>query len=117
MTLPPAASRSYRITQVLGVEKSTGRALQSSISLHGGATTAFTWDAGDRLTLTTDSFSGSITRTYDNRFDAAATEVAPLGTGNSTLTWTYDAAGRRTQTAHSGDEPTQPPDLSKQCHF
>ena len=45
---------------------------------------------------------GTIALTYDNRFDTAATEVAPLGAGTSTLTTTYDAAGRRTQIQVTG---------------
>ena len=32
----------------------------------GGATTAFTYDAGDRPTQITDSVGGTITRTYEN---------------------------------------------------
>jgi hypothetical protein len=40
---------------------------------HGGATTAYTYDAGDRPTKTIDSVCGTITRTYDNRFDTATT--------------------------------------------
>ena len=66
------------------------------------ATTAHTYDAGDRPTQITDSVGGTITRTYDNRFDTPATEVAPLGAGTSTLTYTYDAAGRRTQMQVTG---------------
>jgi len=93
---------------------------------HGGATTATTattYDAGDRPTQITDSVGGTITRTYDNRFDTPATEVAPLGAGTSTLTrqkhgvrscnraslllalattaYTYDAGDRPTQITDS----------------
>ena len=50
----------------------------------------------------TDSVSGTITRTYDNRFDALATETVPLGAGTSTTTSTYDTAGRRTQVQVTG---------------
>ena len=64
---------------------------------HGGATTAYTYDVVDRLTQITDSVSGTITRQYDNRFDAVTQEVTPLGAGTTTINYTYDAAGRRTQ--------------------
>ena len=37
----------------------------------GGATTAYTYGAGDRPTQITESVGGTITRTYDNRFDTA----------------------------------------------
>ena len=50
----------------------------------------------------TDSVSGTITRTYDIRFDALATETVPLGAGTSTTTSTYDTAGRRTQVQVTG---------------
>mgnify|MGYP002783605940 CR=1 FL=1 len=57
---------------------------------------------GDRLTQITDSVSGTVTRTYDNRFDAVATETVPLGAGTSTITYSYDAAARRTQMQVTG---------------
>jgi len=39
---------------------------RSLTTWHGGATTAFTYDAGDRATQITDSVGGTITRTYEN---------------------------------------------------
>src|SRR5437867_5616129 len=56
-----------------------------------GSSTTLTWDAGNRLTQTADSVSGTITRTFDG-LDRLTQEVTPQGT----VSYGYDAAGRRT---------------------
>src|SRR5262249_60211031 len=53
-------------------------------------TTESAWDAGNTLTETVDSLSGTIARTYDG-FDRLTQEVTPEGT----VSYTYDAASRR----------------------
>ena len=55
-----------------------------------GSTTAFTWDAGNRLTQLTDSISGTITRSWDD-LDRLRSEQTPQGR----IDYTYDNAGRR----------------------
>src|SRR3989442_6777820 len=55
------------------------------------STTAYTWDAGHRLTQIADSISGTITRTYHD-LDHLTSETTPQGSVSST----YDAGGRRT---------------------
>jgi uncharacterized protein RhaS with RHS repeats len=50
------------------------------------------YDAGDRATEIVDSVAGTIERTYDLR-DRLTEEVTPEGT----VSYTYDAAGRRAQ--------------------
>jgi YD repeat-containing protein len=62
------------------------------------STIGVTLDAADRATTIVDSIAGTITRQYDNRFDAWTREVTPEGTVNVV----YDAAGRRTQMQVTG---------------
>jgi len=59
---------------------------------HGGATTTFIYDAGDRQTQITDSADRTVTCANHNRLDISAMKAARLGAGISTLTYTYDAA-------------------------
>jgi RHS repeat-associated protein len=54
-------------------------------------TIAETWDGGDRLTELVDTVSGTITRAYDG-LDRLIKEATPRGT----VSYSYDAAGRRT---------------------
>jgi RHS repeat-associated protein len=63
----------------------------TQVTYAGGATTTYTWDAGNRLTQIVDSISGTITRTYDG-LDRLTQEVTPQGT----VSYIYDAAGRPT---------------------
>jgi hypothetical protein len=56
------------------------------------STITTTYDAGDRATEIVDSVAGTIERTYDLR-DRLTEEVTPEGT----VSYTYDAAGRRAQ--------------------
>lgn len=73
-----------------------------------------TYDAANRLTQAVDSANGTITRSYDDRFDSVLEEVTPQGSvdytyyadgqrqsmtpiGGSTVTYSYDAAKRLTQ--------------------
>ncbi|OLI93236.1 type IV secretion protein Rhs, partial [Xanthomonas oryzae pv. oryzae] len=55
----------------------------------GGTLTA-SYDAGNRMVALADSFSGTLSWSYDN-FDQVATANSPQGT----ITYGYDAAGRR----------------------
>jgi len=64
------------------------------------ATVGETWDAGDRLTQIVDSVSGTIARTYDG-LDCLRQETTPQGT----VSYTCDAAGRRTSMSVTG-QPT-----------
>lgn len=56
----------------------------------GGATLAWAWDLGNRLTQVQDSLGGSVTRAYDG-LDRLTGETTPQGT----VSYTYDKAGRR----------------------
>ncbi len=75
--------------------------------------TAYTWDQANRLTRIVDSVGGTITRTYDDRFDTVKQESGPEGTvdttyyanglkqsvdptGGPVVTHTYDNANRLT---------------------
>ena len=64
------------------------------------STINYTYDAGDRLTQTVDSVSGTITFSYDN-LDRLTSQTTPQGT----VSYTYDAAGRRS-TMTVGGQPT-----------
>ncbi len=55
------------------------------------STISYSYDAGDRVTQVVDSISGTITRQYD-LLDQLTQEQTTQGT----VTYTYDAAGRRT---------------------
>lgn len=59
-----------------------------------------TWDAGNRLIEADDSVSGSIARMYDD-LDRLTSETTALGS----VSYTYDAGGRRTTMSVSG-QPT-----------
>ena len=65
-----------------------------------GSTAGYVWDAGHRLVEIVDSLAGSIARTWDP-FDRLMSETTTLGT----VTYTYDAAGRRTAMSVTG-QPT-----------
>jgi YD repeat-containing protein len=54
-------------------------------TFQGGATIAYTWDAGHRLTQVVDSVAGTISRTYDG-LDRLLTETTPNGTVTYTVT-------------------------------
>ena len=54
------------------------------------STTAYTYDAGNRVTQIVDSVSGTITRGFDG-LDRLTSETTPQGT----VSYTYDNAGRR----------------------
>lgn len=62
------------------------------------STVNYTYDAGNRLTKTVDSIAGTITRGYDDRFDALTSDATPQGT----VGVSYDAAGRRANLTVSG---------------
>lgn len=64
------------------------------------STIGYTWDKGNRLTQLVDSVGGTITRTYDG-LDRVLTEVTTQGT----VTYTYDAGGRRLTMTVTG-QPT-----------
>ncbi len=67
------------------------RAVVFAISrLADTGTTAFTYDAGNRVTQVVDSAYGTITRSYTG-LDQLSSETTPQGT----VSYTYDAAGRR----------------------
>lgn len=78
----------------------------------------YAYDAANRLTAAQDSANGTITRDYDDRFDAVLQEVTPQGTvaytytadgrrqsmtptGGSAVTYAYDAARRLTEIAQA----------------
>ena len=61
------------------------------LSCISGATTAYTFDAGNRLSQIADS------EQYDVSFDTLTQEVAPLRAHTGTVNYQYDAAGRRSQ--------------------
>ena len=55
------------------------------------STVTNTYDAGNRLTQTVDSITGTIMRAYDG-LDRLTSETTP---GSNTVSYSYDAAGRR----------------------
>jgi YD repeat-containing protein len=59
------------------------------------STIAYTYDAGNRVTQVVDSLNGTITRTYDG-LDRLTSETTAQGS----VSYTYDAAGRRTSYAY-----------------
>ena len=69
----------------------------SSETFADGSSKTFTHDAGNRLTQVTDSISGTIARTFDG-LDHLTSEVTAQGT----VSYTYDAAGRRLSMQVSG---------------
>jgi RHS repeat-associated protein len=64
------------------------------------STINYTYDAGNRLTRTVDSVSGTINLGYDN-LDRLTSETTPQGA----VTYTYDAVGRRTGMTVAGQQP------------
>ena len=60
-------------------------------------TTTYTYDKGNRLTQISDSVSGPITLTYDG-LDRLTLE----STSQGSVTYTYDAAGRRASMTVAG---------------
>ncbi|MBM3223077.1 MAG: hypothetical protein FJZ47_04645, partial [Candidatus Tectomicrobia bacterium] len=65
------------------------------------SSTRYSYDQGDRLLKLQDSLAGTITRTYDPRFDTVTQETTPEGT----VTYTYDAHGLRTTMLPTGGTP------------
>ncbi len=61
------------------------------------STIAYAYDAGDRLTLATDSLAGIITPQYDG-LDRLTSETSPLGV----VSYGYDAGSRRTRMTVQG---------------
>ncbi len=61
------------------------------------STISYTYDAGNRLHIATDSVSGAITREYDG-LDRMWSET----TGQGVVTYQFDLAGRRTQLQVAG---------------
>lgn len=55
------------------------------------STITYTYDLANRVSSIADSLAGTITRQYDNRFDALSQEITPEGQ----VDLTYDSAGRR----------------------
>ena len=74
------------------------RRTQSSFS--DGSSTSFDYDAAGRLTTATDTNTGTISLTYD-ALNRLSTEVTPQGT----ITYSYDALGRRTSMTVAGQPP------------
>jgi RHS repeat-associated protein len=64
------------------------------------STITYTYDAGDRLTKSVDSLSGTIDLVYDS-LNRLISETTPQGT----VSYTYDAASRRTSMTIAG-QPT-----------
>lgn len=91
--------------QVSGFEYDfLGRRTKAS---YGAASTAspvyqnsisYTWDSANRLTQLADSVSGTITRSYDNRFDSLDSETGPDGS----ISYSYYADGRRQRATPAG---------------
>jgi RHS repeat-associated protein len=75
---------------------------RTQASYQDGSTAAFTYDAASRLTQVTDTADPHrpITFTFDP-LDRLQTETTSLGT----VTYTYDAAGRRTAMTVTGQAP------------
>jgi RHS repeat-associated protein len=90
-----------------------GHGATSTVSPVYQNSTSYTWDQANRLTRIDDSVGGTITRTYDDRFDTVKQESGPEGTvdttytanglkssvdptGGSAITHTYDNANRLT---------------------
>ncbi len=65
------------------------------------STTSYSYDAGDRLTAIIDSSAGTITRSYDDRFDSLTEETSPQGT----VAYTYNADGQRATMTPTGGTP------------
>lgn len=84
------ASFTDRKSQITGLTyDALNRLIQRTYA--DGSTTTYSWDAGNRLVQIADSTTGTITRTYD-LLDRLTQEATPQGT----VSYTYDAAGRRT---------------------
>ena len=69
----------------------------AQVTYADGSTITYGWDAGNALRQITDSQSGTITRTYD-LLDRLTEETTPQGS----ISYTDDAAGRRTSMAVAG---------------
>jgi RHS repeat-associated protein len=83
----------------------------SLITYAGGSTLTPTYDLGNRLTQVVDSLAGTITRTYDG-LDRLVSETDPQALGNVTcnsllvsICYSYDAAGNRTGMTVTGQSP------------
>jgi RHS repeat-associated protein len=103
-----------------------GYGASSTVSPVYTSTASLTWDAANRLTQIVDSEAGTITRTYDNRFDSITLETGPQGsvattyyangqrqsidpTGGPAVTYSYDNADRLTGiTQAAGAGPAEP---------
>jgi RHS repeat-associated protein len=83
---------------ILGRRTQAGFGAASTTSPVYESTIAYTYDAANRVTQIADSANGTITRTYDDRFNTVTQETTPQGT----VAYTYDAAGRRATMTPSG---------------
>ena len=92
MAITPPTGWTCRAPRLPGERRASkaSPAYTSSIGYH--------YDAANRLTEIDDSNAGTITRTYDDRFDEVATETTPQGT----VGYTYAANGVRESLTPSG---------------
>lgn len=98
--------------------KSSYGATSTSAPVYTSNTT-YVYDKANRLTQVQDSIAGTITRSYDDRFNTLKQEVTPEGTvtytyyanglrntmtptGGTTLTYGYDNANRLTNISQAG---------------
>lgn len=65
-----------------------------------GSTVGYSYDAGGRATTINDSAGGMISLSYNN-LDRVVSEMTPLGS----ISYEYDALGRRTKMQVAGQEP------------
>ncbi|MBI4589765.1 MAG: RHS repeat protein, partial [Candidatus Rokubacteria bacterium] len=73
---------------------------RSGAAYADGSTTSFTYDAAGRLFAATDSIGGAILNAYD-----ALDRLTAQATGLGTITYQYDASGRRTRMDAPGQSP------------
>jgi RHS repeat-associated protein len=109
-TLTEASGRTVSTTtDVLG--RTTTVQYLGSVTNPPRRTRNYAWDGANRLQSVADSTAGTISYTYDNRFDSVASESGPAGTvsygyyanglrstltpsGGSQVSYQYDAANR-----------------------
>jgi len=65
------------------------------------STISYTWDKGGRLQQAADSANGTITRVYDD-LDRLTSETTPQTAPNTSVSYGYDAASRRTSLTVNG---------------
>ena len=73
----------------------------STVSPVYASSATLSWDAANRLTSIIDSQAGTLSRSYDDRFDALSQESGPEGS----ISLSYDAAGQRQSLSPSGGTP------------